>query len=185
MNAGTHLKRRFVCALRACPLRSHNGQATVEAAFLIPMLFIGMLLLVQPGILLYDRIVMGAAASEACRLLATKTDVAGDMTKSTETFVRHRLAAIPQVDCFHVHTGKCSWDIKLEGDESSQTTRVTIRTEVRPLPLLDMGSTLLGIVNGAGNFEVEVSAAQDTQPAWVDSVEAGRDPSNWVGAWSE
>ena len=34
-----------------------SGQATVEAAFLLPVLFVGLLLLMQPGILLYDRLV--------------------------------------------------------------------------------------------------------------------------------
>ena len=72
-----------------------SGQATVEAAFLLPVLFVGLLLLMQPGILLYDRLVMQAAASEGCRLLATKTAAAGDMAESCEAFVRHRLGAIP------------------------------------------------------------------------------------------
>ena len=39
-----------------------SGQATVEAAFLLPVLFVGLLLLMQPGILLYDRLVKQAAA---------------------------------------------------------------------------------------------------------------------------
>ena len=86
-----------------------SGQATVEAAFLLPVLFVGLLLLMQPGILLYDRLVMQAAASEGCRLLATKTAAAGDMAESCEAFVRHRLGAIPPVSCFHVHEGACSW----------------------------------------------------------------------------
>ena len=63
-----------------------SGQATVEAAFLIPVLLVALLLLMQPGILLYDRLVMNAAASEACRLLATKTDAAGDMAEGCEAF---------------------------------------------------------------------------------------------------
>lgn len=66
-----------------------SGQATVEAAFLLPVLFVWLLLLMQPGILLYDRLVMQAAASEGCRLLATKTAAAGDMAESCEAFVRH------------------------------------------------------------------------------------------------
>lgn len=165
--------------------QTEYGQGTVEAAFLVPVLFVGLLLLIQPGILLYDRIVMGAAASEACRLLATKTDAAGDMDESCEAFVRHRLGAVPPVECFHVHDGGCSWAIVLEGGEQSETVRVAIRNEVRPLPLLDAGGTLLGLVNSAGNFEIEVEAEQRTQPAWVDSSEAGRDPSGWIGAWCE
>ena len=48
-----------------------RGQATVEAAFGIPIVFLLVLLLAQPGIVLYDRMVMASAASEACRLLAT------------------------------------------------------------------------------------------------------------------
>lgn len=163
--------------------RSKQGQGTVEAAFLIPVVFIGLLLLIQPGVILYDRIIMGAAAAEACRLLATKTDAAGDMDDCSEAFVRHRLGAVPPVPCFHVHDGGCSWDIVLEGDEQSETVRVVIRNEAQPLPLLDAGGVLLGIVNDAGNFEIEVAAEQRTQPAWADSADAGRDPAGWIGAW--
>ena len=43
----------------------------MEAAFALPIALLLVLLLVQPGILLYDRIVMQGAAAEACRLLAT------------------------------------------------------------------------------------------------------------------
>lgn len=160
------------------------GQATVEAACLLPVLFVGLLLLLQPGMLLYDRVVMHAAATEGCRLLATKTAAAGDMTESCEAFIRHRLGAIPPVSCFHVHEGSCSWDIRMEGDEVADVVRVTIATEVRPLPLLDAGGALLGIVNGNGNLEVRVEAEQPTQPAWARSSGAGNDPAGWVGAWA-
>lgn len=161
-----------------------SGQATVEAAFLLPVLFVWLLLLMQPGILLYDRLVMQAAASEGCRLLATKTAAAGDMAESCEAFVRHRLGAIPPVSCFHVHEGACSWDIRFEGDERSDVVRVTIANEARPLPLLDAGGALLGIVNGNGNLEVRVTAEQPTQPSWARSSDAGGDPVGWIGAWA-
>ena len=145
-----------------------SGQGTVEAAFLVPVLFLGLLLLLQPGILLYDRVVMQGAASEACRLLATKSDAAGDMDESCVAFVRHRLSAVPQVDCFHVHDDEeCSWQITLEGDQSSQSVCVTIATEARPLPLLGAASALLGIVNDEGNYELEVSCELPTQPDWA------------------
>ncbi len=39
------------------------GQGTVEAALVLPVLLIALLLLIQPGILLYDRIVMENAAA--------------------------------------------------------------------------------------------------------------------------
>ena len=164
-------------------LKGERGQGTVEAAVALPVLFLLMLLLLQPGIILYDRIVMGGAAAEACRLLATKTDAAGSMQASCEAFVRHRLSAIPQHDCFHVHGGRCSFSIRLTGDESSQDVTVQIRNELRPLPLFDAGAKLLGMTNSSGNLELEESVTMPTQPAWAASVEGGLSPSTWVGAW--
>ncbi|WP_080802069.1 TadE/TadG family type IV pilus assembly protein [Arabiibacter massiliensis] len=159
-----------------------GGQATVEAAFLIPVLLVGLLLLVQPGILLYDRMVMNAAAAEACRLLATKTDAAGDMAASCEAFVRHRLGSVPPVACFHVHEGRCSWEVRLEGDEGSGTVRASISNEARPLPLIGAAAGLLGIVDAGGNFRIEVEAEQEVQPGWTASAPGGG-PAGWVGAW--
>lgn len=164
-------------------VRDERAQATVEAAFLLPVAFVGLLLLVQPGILLYDRVVMNAAATEACRLAATSTDAAGDMEASMRAAVLHRLGAVPPVSCFHVHEGGCTWDIEVEGSDASEEVRVSIETEARPLPLLDAGGALVGIVNERGNLVVKASASQQTQPAWASGIEAGRDPSAWVGAW--
>lgn len=166
-----------------CFVARERGQATVEAAVLIPVLFTALLLLLQPGILLYDRMVMQGAAAEGCRLLATKTVASGDMDGSCEAFVRHRLGAVPPHDCFHVHRGGCSWDIVMTGDEGSQTVSVTVGTDVRPLPLLDAGAALLGMTDSAGNLHLETSVSLPVQPAWVDGAEAGRDPAAWIGAW--
>ena len=160
-----------------------RGQGTVEAAGVIPVMFVLMLLLLQPGIVMYDRIVMGNAAAEACRLLATKTDAAGSMGASCEAFVRHRLSAIPQHDCFHVHGAACTWKIRLTGNESSETVTAEIENELRPLPLFDAGAKLLGLTNGAGNIVIEESVTMPTQPAWASSAEGGLSPATWVGAW--
>jgi len=162
-------------------LRSERGQGTVEAAVALPVLFLLMLMLLQPGIVLYDRLVMGGAAAEGCRLLATAT---GDMSGSCEAFIRHRLAAVPQHDCFHVHGGDCSWDIELSGDEAAQEVTVRIGNELRPLPLLDAGARLLGLTNGRGNLEIEESVTMPTQPAWAAGSEAGLSPADWIGAWA-
>ncbi|RNL48995.1 TadE/TadG family type IV pilus assembly protein [Paraeggerthella hongkongensis] len=174
------MAREAATALRA---REPIGQATVEAAVSIPVLLVGLLLLMQPAIVLYDRMIMHAAASEACRLLATKTDAAGPMDESCEAFVRHRLGAVPPVACFHVHEGGCSWDVVFEGDERSDTVSVTVSNELRPLPLLDAGAALLGLVNERGNLEVQVSCRQPAQPDWASRMEAGRSPRDWIGAW--
>lgn len=170
--------------MEAPMIRDERGQGTIEAAVVIPVLFLLLLLLLQPGIVLYDRLVMGNAAAEGCRLLATSTGAYGDMGGSCEAFIRHRLAAVPQHDCFHVHRGDCSWDIELVGDETAQTVTVRIGNELRPLPLFDAGSKLLGLTNAAGNLEIEESVTLQTQPGWAASSELGLAPSAWIGAWS-
>ena len=168
-----------------CRLADEGGQGTVEAAVVIPILFLLMLLLLQPGIVIYDRIVMGNAAAEGCRLLATKTSATGSMDASCEAFVRHRLSSVPQHDCFHVHGSSCTWKIDLAGGETSDAVMVRIRNELRPLPLFDAGAKLLGLTNAAGNLEIEESVSMATQPAWASTVEDGLSPSAWIGAWFE
>lgn len=162
-----------------------RGQGTVEAALVIPVLFVLLLLLLQPGIVLYDRMVMRGAAAEACRLLATGSDAYGGSGESCEAFVRHRLAAVPQHDCFHVHGGGCSWDIEASGGEGSETATVTIGNELRPLPIVDVGASLLGATNASGNLEIQESVTMPSQPAWVAASPGGLDPAGWIGAWSE
>lgn len=165
--------------------RDSHGQGTVEAAVVIPVLFLLVLMLVQPAIVLYDRMVMGNAAAEACRLLATATSATGDMGRSCEAFVRHRLSAVPEQDCFHVHGGSCSWDIQCLGDEGSESVTVRIGNELRPLPLFDGAAKLLGLTNAAGNLEIEESVTLAAQPGWVSGSELGLAPSSWIGAWCE
>ena len=165
-------------------LKNEKGQGSVEAAVVIPVLFLLMLLLLQPGIVLYDRLIMGNAAAEGCRLLVTSTDALGSMQESCEAFVRHRLAAVPQHDCFHVHRGRCSWDIELSGDETSGVVSVRISNELRPLPLFDAGSHLFGMTNANGNLVIEESVTMPVQPDWVATSPAGTTPAEWIGAWA-
>lgn len=166
--------------IRANRAERTRGQTTVEAAVALPVVFVLVLLLVQPAILLYDRMVMEHAANEACRLLATAD---ADAEQLSEDFVRRRLGAIPPVDCFHVHGSACSWRITCSGDGSSEKTSVTIATEVRPLPLLDSAGVLLGLVNERGNMEVEVTATRTARPQWAVASLEGSNPSEKVGGW--
>lgn len=165
------------------PLKDERGQGTVEAAFVIPVLFVLMLMLLQPGIVLYDRLVMGNAAAEGCRLLATATDANGSMQGSCEAFIRHRLAAVPPHDCFHVHGSGCSWGIDLQGGESSGVVSVRISNEFKPLPLFGAGSHLLGLTNERGNLVIEETVSMPTQPDWAAASPLGLAPSAWVGGW--
>lgn len=165
--------------------RDEGGQATVEAAFALPVLFLLALLLMQPGIILYDRMVMEAAAAEGCRLLATRSEAMGDADRLCEEYVLRRLGSVPSVDCFHVHGGGCTWRVEMSGDEKSDRVSVRVSTEVRPLPLMDGGAALLGLANERGNLVVTVERSLPVQPGWAEQAEAGRDPARWIGAWAD
>lgn len=159
-----------------------RGQATVEAAFVLPVFMLLVLMLIQPGIVLYDRVVMQGAAAEGCRLLATSQS-GGLSADRCEDYVRRRLGAIPQQDCFHVHGDNCSWNIELVGGESSSEVTVRIRNELKPLPLFDGAAVMLGLCNDEGHFEFEVEASLPTQDDWVAGSACGLNPSSWAGAW--
>ena len=158
--------------------QGRRGQSTVEAAFALPVLVVLVLLLVQPAIVLYDRIVMQGAAAEGCRLLATAS---GSGAGACEEFVRRRLGAVPELDQFHVHSSGCSWLIELSGDEGSDTTSVRISTDVRPLPLIGGAMELFGMTDAAGNITVAVESQQRAQPDWIGNAAEGRNPADWVG----
>ncbi len=163
-------------------VRDDHGQTTVEAAFVLPILMLLVLLLLQPGIILYDRIVMESAAAEGCRLLST---LPSSNEKIGEDYIKRRLSAVPQQDLFHVHSDDaCSWVIELTGNEETENVSVSITNQVKPLPLLDIAETLLGLTNDSGYLEVRVEASLQTQPEWVQSGEEGLDPEKWIGTWT-
>ena len=155
-----------------------DGQSTVEGAFLIPVILLMLLLLIQPGILLYDRMVMQAAASEGCRLIATRP--AGDSLDAYKAFVLRRLGSVPRQDNFHVHEGGCTWVVEFAGDENSNEVRVDIENQVKPLPFFDFAAKALGVLNESGNYFQKVSVSASTKSAWVSSSGEGSSPQEWV-----
>ncbi|MGI6221258.1 MAG: TadE/TadG family type IV pilus assembly protein [Coriobacteriales bacterium] len=145
---------------RSSRREADGGQATVEAAVLVPVVFLLLVLLCQPIIVLYDRMVMSAAAGQAVRMLSTRASGAPDV--GYEQVVKDQLAAIPGSDVFHV--GGDRWDIELEGSETSGEVRVVIENKVRPLPLMGLLAGAAGLSDGEGNLGFSVEATGRTQP---------------------
>lgn len=139
-----------------------RGQASVEAALLLPVLMVCLALLVQPMCLLYTRSVMQSAAAEGCRLLATAYGADGD--SSCDQYVRRRLAAVPEAGVFH----EGDWQVDLEGDASSEEVRVRIVGHARPLPLIGVVASMLGPTDAQGNVELKVDVARAARPDWVE-----------------
>ena len=139
-----------------------SGQATVEAAVMIPVIFLMILLLLEPGILLYDLVVMNEAAAEGCRVLCTASD--SQKTELCEPYIKRRLGSIPQQQNFHMHDPQCTYEINLNGNENSQEVSVDVKNQVKPLPLIGFLSSCLGILNDSGCFEITASATQQNHP---------------------
>jgi hypothetical protein len=163
-------------------LRDGRGQASVEAAVFIPLVFLLILMLAQPAILLYNQMVMSNAAAEGCRLLATRTHQGVFTPSKYEGYVKRRLASIPPMDIFHAHTGAKTWDITLLGDENSREVTVRVTNKLKPLPLLDWGFAALGKRDAQGYITQTAEVTMPTQPAWVWDNSQGA-PADWVQQW--
>lgn len=152
-----------------------EGQTTVEAAFLIPVLCFAIALLIQPALLLYDRCVMEAAASETCRLAATAT--CGD--EAVEGFARRRLLSLPKLSLFH--NEGCDWEIELESGGGGSPTRVSIKNHVKVLPLLGFTASTISTPAGDGCALLEAEAVSTVLPLWL-GAESGT-VEEWIGRW--
>jgi hypothetical protein len=159
---------------------SSKGQATVESAFLLPVVFLLFLILCQPVILLYNRMVMSNAAAEGCRLLATQTSTASGAyaADAYKRYIERRLASIPPVSLFHIHEEECSYQIELSGDENSAVTKVSISNKLRLLPLIGLGAQLLGVCEAGGIYEQRVEVQVDARPDWLVDT-----PEDWLERW--
>lgn len=161
-------------------LTSEKGQATVEAAFLLPLVFLLLLMLCQPILLLYNHMVMQEAAAEGCRLLMTQT-VTGSGVYAEDKYrgyIERRLGSIPPLSIFHLHEDTCSYDIDMEGGEMSDTVSVSITNKVKLLPLLGIGAELLGVCEEGGVYIQKVEVTLPSRPMWVSGG-----PGDWVRRW--
>lgn len=155
-----------------------RGQATVEAAFLMPVILLAMLLLAQPAIILYDRAVMEAAAAEGCRMLETLAPGDEDAARAA---VERRLDAIPDAPIFH----SGGWTIELSGGEGQEYASVRIEHALEPLPLMGAGMGLLGLTGPGGLFTHDAFRQTEVVDAWVVESRLGADAEAWIGRWEE
>lgn len=162
-------------------ISKNAGQSTVEAAFMIPVVFVAILLLVQPGIILYDRLVMRNAAAEGCRVLATTS---ADRIDACEEYILRRLGSIPSQSLFHEHESGCSWEITLEGNETTGFASVEITNKVKPIPLIGVGAAFLDLVDDQGFLTISVQEGCMVQPSWAQESALSDGAGEWAGAWA-
>ncbi|MGN0070889.1 MAG: TadE/TadG family type IV pilus assembly protein [Atopobiaceae bacterium] len=148
-------------------LAEERGQASVEAAALLPAVSLLALLLLQPLCLAYTQMVMREAASETARAAIGTAD-----EERLEEFCRRRLAAVPEISIFS--TG--DWDIGIEGAEE-QVVTVTISGHAEPLPLAGamMAAQLESDPDG---IVLRVQVKEQLRPAWLEGTY-----DDWIEVW--
>lgn len=155
---------------------AESGQATVEAAFALPVIFALMGLLLQPAVLLYDRCIMQSAAAETCRLVATGS--CGSV--AAQGFALRRLAAVPALDLFH--TQACAWGVQVEDAGASGCATVSIKGHVKTLPLLGITASTMTSAEPDGCALLSCEVSSRLHPTWL--ADAQGTAQEWIALWS-
>lgn len=169
--------RQGIRARRIGNAAHEEGQATVEAAMLLPTLMVCLALLVQPACLLYTRAVMQAAAIEGCRLAATPPVTGNIADQAYRAYILRRLAAVPDAALFH-EGGEEGWDIRVEPACDGAESHVVIQTKARPLPFVGALASLMGVTDGGGSVILKVEASTWARPTWVEG-----NYDDWSSIW--
>ena len=149
-------------------LSEESGQAAVEAAFLLPVVSLLILMLVQPLCLLYAKAVMWDAAAETARAALTSSD-----EEELAAFARRRLAAVPDAGLFH----RGEWEVEIDGMEDALVT-VSVRGHAEAMPLLGTLASVSFPSDGEGLI-LEASVSEALRPSWlVGSYD------DWGEVWS-
>ena len=145
----------------------------MEAAALLPTLFLLVALAVQPCCLAYTRALMYAAAGEGARVLTTAP--AAEREELVSSYVLRRLKAVPNVDAFHMG-GSDDWRIEAELSDDGKEATVRIRGHARLVPLVGAAAAALYPSDEVGAI-VEVTVSERVRPALEGSFD------EWVSSW--
>ena len=162
------------CHMRSVAYRrllAQDGQSTVEAAVVLPVLMLLFALLMQPVCVLYTRMVMRHAAAQTARVLATSAD-----EQICRSFALRRLAAVPEVSVFHVG-GSGDWKVSMSRSDDARVCEVRITGHLRPLPLFGVAANVLGTRDQTGLL-VEEAVRERMRPSWL-----GGEYESWMEAW--
>ena len=141
----------------------------------MPVVMLLLALLLQPAIMLYVRTVMGQAAAEGTRVLATREAGSTADDEAVRAFVVRRLSAVPDTPTFHVG-GEAGWEVTLPGDASSGVA-VEVVGRVRPLPVVGVVASAFGETDG-DDVVLRVRATGGARPGWL---EGGYE--EWTSVW--
>jgi len=139
-------------------LRDERGQALVEAPVVILTLCLLTLILFQPVVTLYTRMVLGAGAASLCRVVATESALldgdgdsgdGGASARLLKTYAAGKIAGLPRGSAFQIPG---SLKVDVSGDAHGAHIQVRLSLMQKALPLLGL------LVGADKRGQVEVSA---------------------------
>lgn len=165
------------------------GQSVAEFPIIVSFLLVMILIMLQPAIILYDRIVIENAAAEACRIMVTNPAAATDHHQDhIVNFVKRRMSAIPKTD-FFMRVNPFTGDPKIEvsGNDTPATGRVSVKITIKakPLPLVSLAKQfgLFGSsVHDPYNFVIVAESTAQGAVRDDDKIDSTT-PSEWLGVW--
>jgi hypothetical protein len=138
-------------------LRSEDGQALSEAPVVITTLCVLCLILFQPVVTLYTKMVLGATAASLCRVVATRGPV--DDQALLQSYSQGKISGLPRGSAFQVPG---SLRVEISGDAHADEIRVRLSLAQKTLPLLGL------LVGAHRDGTVEVSAEAKSVGALSD-----------------
>lgn len=143
---------------------------------LVPVMMLLLALLLQPAIVLYVRAIMGQAAAEGVRALATREGSGESGDEAVRAFVLRRLSAVPDASAFHVG-GESGWEVTLSGGAAEDEVSVEVSGALRPLPLVGIVASAFGERRG-DEVVLRVRVQGGARPAWLEGSYG-----DWVSMW--
>lgn len=147
------IRRRSDAAHRLLAyLRGDRGQALVEAPYVIVITCVLVLILLQPAIWLYTKMMCNSAAGSLARMAVTDVDLGswsiGDTSAHegavTEYVVDRKLVGLPQGEYFQNGTP----EVLVTPGRDWVTAKVSVRQ--KPLPLVGLMAEPLGMAGSDG-----------------------------------
>lgn len=158
--------------------KSCKGQASLEAAILLPTVLTLCMLMLQPICLLYTQMVMSFAAADSLRLLAYQSSDHGIYAQDRlKEYVLHRLIAIPHVEIFHVGDDQ-AWEVTFQSGQNGSAS-IEISHKVKPLPFYKGLANVLPEYDGT-YISMSESQSIDLRQPWLLGTYA-----NWMMMWDE
>lgn len=152
-------------------LKSEVAQASVEAAFILPIALLLCGMMVQVGIYGFTRSVMMRTCAETVRVASFDFD---GNTQDCCEFAKRRLKAIPNLTLFHTPSPD-DWDIQIQ--ISDRSAKVSITGHFQPIPVIGALVEAFTEKDDKGCI-IRAEVEEHTQPSWVEGSYDG-----WQKIW--